>query len=153
MPIQIRRAPVNKMFTEEDLIFSYTTKEAVEDGSLIKIDQKTTSEAAIRFPVYFTQAAWDKYVKVSEGLTGCQDIQGRLWDILFSFAWKAKSCNESVLNFKFNCQIPNAGNWERNEKKSKLPFNFREVTLKAVITGQDVDDPSPDIFIMKPWKD
>jgi len=141
------------MFTSDDLIFSYTTKEAVQDGSLVKVDPEISSGAAIKFPVYFSQAAWQKYVKVPEGITGCQDIQGRLWDILYMFAWKAKTCNESILNFNFNCQIPNAGNWEPNERKSNLPFNFREITLKAVITAQDIDDPSPAIFIMKPWED
>jgi len=36
------------MFSKDDLIFSYTTKQAVADGVLIKADSSTNKDAAMR---------------------------------------------------------------------------------------------------------
>jgi hypothetical protein len=153
MPKQVRRASAKSMFSKDDIIFSYTTQQAVEDGVLIKTDSKLSSEAAILFPVYFTRSVWDKYVKVPEEFKDGQSLKGRLWDILFMFAFQAKKCSGSVLNFQFTCQVPKASEWLDNEKKSSISFQHRDVKLKAVITAQDIDDPSPAIFIMLPWED
>jgi type I site-specific restriction endonuclease len=48
MPKQVRRAAANHMFSKDDIIFSYTTKQAVADGVLIKADTEHSSQAAIR---------------------------------------------------------------------------------------------------------
>lgn len=141
------------MFSKEDLIFSYTTKRAVEDGVLIPADSKLRSEAAIKFPVYFTNAVWDKYVEIPKEFESIQNYNGRLGDILYMFAFQAKKCSGSVLRFRFTCQVPKSLPWMQNEKKSSISFQHREITLKAVITAQDVNDPSPAIFIMLPWED
>jgi hypothetical protein len=54
--------------------------------------------------------------------------------------------------FKFICRLPDKDDWEQNEKmEGDRPM--RTITLKAVIGPQDIDDPSPAIFIMKPWED
>jgi|GEM_PF-730578 len=153
MPKQVRRAAANHMFSKDDIIFSYTTKQAVADGVLIKTDSKLSSEAAILFPVYFTSAVWGKYVKVPEEFKDSQNLKGRLWDILFMFAFRAKNCSGSVLPFRFNCRIPQSEPWLKNEEKSGISFQHRDVVLKAVIAAQDIDDPSPAIFIMLPWED
>jgi hypothetical protein len=58
-----------------------------------------------------------------------------------------------VLKFQFTCQVPKASEWLGNEKKSSISFQHREVKLKAVISAQDIDDPTPAIFIMLPWED
>lgn len=141
------------MFSKDDLIFSYTTKQAVEDGVLIKTDSVQSSNAYIKFPVYFTNTVWDKYIKISDEFKGVQDFNGRLGDILFMFAYQAKKCPGSVLKFRFTCRVPKSFSWSQNETKSSISFQHREVTLKAVISAQDIDDPSPAIFIMLPWED
>jgi len=136
-----------------NLIFSFTTKQAVEDGVLIKADSKLSTEAAIRFPVYFTRTTWEKYVEVPEEFADYQSLTGRLWDILFMFAYQAKKFSGSVMTFSFVCQIPNSEPWAKSEQKSDIGFQHREVTLKAVISAQDIDDASPAVFIMLPWED
>jgi hypothetical protein len=141
------------MFLKDDIIFSYTTKQAVEDGVLVKANSKLSAGSAIKFPVYFTSTVWNKYVKVPEEFKGVQDFNGRLGDILFMFAFQAKKCSEPVLNFQFTCQVPKASEWLKNEVKSSISFQHRDVRLKAVISAQDIDDPSPAIFIMLPWED
>jgi len=153
MPKQVRRAAANHMFSKDDIIFSYTTKQAVADGVLVKADSEQSSRAAIKFPVYFTDTVWNRYVLIPEEFKGIQDLNGRLGDILFMFAFQAKKCSGSVLNFQFTCQVPKASEWLGNEKKSSISFQHRDVKLKAVITAQDIDDPSPAIFIMLPWED
>jgi len=141
------------MFSKDDLIFSYTTKQAVADGVLIKADSSISKEAAIRFPVYLTHRVWEKYVKVPDEFKDVQDQNGRLWDILFMFAFQAKKCTGSLLHFKFNCQVPKSASWSKNETKSSIYFQQREVSLKAVITAEDIDNPSPAVFILLPWED
>ena len=152
-PKQVRRASAKTMFSKDDIIFSYTTKQAVEDGVLIKADSAQSSMAAIKFPVYFTDTVWNRYIVIPDEFKNVQDINARLGDILFMFAFQAKKCPGSVLNFQFTCQVPKASEWLGNEKKSSISFQHRDIKLKAVITAQDIDDPSPAIFIMLPWED
>ncbi|KOH42662.1 DUF6573 family protein [Sunxiuqinia dokdonensis] len=132
----------------------YSTKQAVDDGYLIQVDQKISQEAGIRYPVYLTRAVWDKYVEVPEGMEGHQDQSGRLWDVLFMFAFFGRKETSSHLLFKLRVHLPNTDNWEHNEKVAERSNRLlREVTLKALVTAQDFDDPSPAIFIMKPFED
>ena len=136
-----------------EVICTYTTGEAVEDGSLILVDEKICREAAIKFPVYLTQAVYSKYVQVPKVFKGHQDESGRLWDLLYMFTAKAFKNPASTLEFQFICMLPNVGDWERNEKRIPDMPDHREITLKSVIQARDFDDPSPAIFIMKPNED
>jgi hypothetical protein len=68
-------------------IFTYTTKEAVEDGFLVEIDLKILSEVGIKFPVFLTRSVYDKYVCVPKELEHEQDLDCRLWDLLYMFAF------------------------------------------------------------------
>ena len=137
----------------DNIIYSYTTKQAVEDGVLIKVDAKISSEAGIKYPVYFTDSVWKRYAEVPDEFREIQDLNGRLWEILFMFSLHAKNCSGALFTFRFICQVPNYKIWLSNEKKSDISFQHRDITLKAVITAQDIDDPSPAIFIMLPWED
>ena len=135
------------------IISTYTTKEAVEDGSLVRVADGQSKECGIIYPVYLTQAAWSKYVEVPEGLGNEQDLNGRLWDILWMFMHAAKKCEGATLSFKFVCRLNDDGDWEANEYRHGDARLHRLVKLKAVISAQDIDDPSPAIFIMKPSED
>ncbi len=144
------------LFSEEDLIFSFSTKDAVEEGSLVKVDQKISKEAGIKYPVYLTRAVWDKYVEVPDVLNAGQSIDGRLWDVLYMFAVAARACSGNMLTYQMNVVLADKGDWEPNEKLDPdMDGNrtMRLVTLKSVIQAQDFDDPSPAIFIMKPGED
>jgi hypothetical protein len=65
------------------LIYTYATKQAVEDSILDLISAVTSKEARNIIPVYLTKAVLDRYVEVPSGMEGEQDVSGRLWDILF----------------------------------------------------------------------
>jgi hypothetical protein len=143
-------------FSDWEVIDTYSTKQAVEDGFLVRVDQKISKEAGIKYPVYLTRAVWDKYVELPKGFENVQDLDGRLWDILFMFMFAARACPQATLMYKLNVVLADKGDWEPNEKLDPdLDGNrsMRLVTLKAVIQAQDFDDPSPAIFIMKPSED
>jgi hypothetical protein len=134
------------------IIYTYTTREAVADGTLVKVDSKISQKAGIKYPVYLTRAVYEKYVCVPEELSHEQDHDGRLWDILFVFAFRAKVTSGNSLTFNVIVRLPNKGDWKNNEKRC-ADGNQRQVKLHAVITARDFDDPSPAIFIMKPGED
>ena len=134
-------------------IFTYTTKQAVEDGFLIKIDSKILSEVGIKFPVYLTRSVYDKYVCVSPELNYIEDHEGRLWDLLYMFAFTAKNCKSNKIDFTYIVSLPEKENWEDNEKRLSFCKTNREVTLHSEIRARDFDDPSPAIFILKPHED
>ncbi|MBW8333995.1 MAG: hypothetical protein K0M40_18380 [Prolixibacteraceae bacterium] len=137
-----------------EIISTYSTKEAVDGGFLVKVASEASREAGIKFPVYLTRAAWDKYVEVPKGMEQVQNLSGRLWDVLFMFAFHARNVSSNFLQFDFISFLPDEGNWEANEKLESPENRLnRLVTLKAVIQAQDFDDPSPAIFIMKPNED
>ena len=138
-----------------EVISTYTTKQAVDDGFLVKVESAASKEAGIKFPVYMTRAVWDKYVEVPAGMEGFQDVSGRLWDILYMFTYYAKKGGSGgLMSFKFSCSMPDAGNWERHETlEDPANRNQRLINLKATCQAQDFDDPTPAIFIMKPDED
>jgi hypothetical protein len=134
------------------IISTYTRAEAMEDGVQIAIPEEASKEAGIKFPVFFTQRVYDKYVRVPKGMDH-QDENGRLWDILYMFALQARKASSSVLIFEFVCQLPDDGNWTKYESICEGNQLFRLVTLRAEIGPLDIDDPNPSITIMLPDED
>ena len=135
-----------------NIIASYTRAEAIADGIQVAIPPEITKEAGIKYPVFFTQGVYDKYVKVPRGMNH-QNEEGRLWDILFMFALKARKFDSDELNFQFCCQLPDIGNWTKYEKVCDGNRLLREVTLKAVISPLDLNSPNPAITILFPDED
>lgn len=120
------------MFSEDDIIHTYTRAQAIEDGVLVDVST-TAQEAGLRFPVALTCAVWGQYVEVPEGVEG-QDEAGRLWDILWMLAIAIRGSKDlgDTLNFQL---------YVRNEnRRADL------VTLKAVCGPND--DASPCITVM-----
>jgi hypothetical protein len=68
-------------FSEDDLIFAYTRKQALEDGVLIDVTE-TAKEAGFRYPVAVTAALWADINAIPKSKQSWQDVQGRLWDVL-----------------------------------------------------------------------
>jgi hypothetical protein len=136
-----------------EIIFSYTTKQAIEDGVLFKVDSGILTEIGIKFPVYLTDTVYRRYVEVPADAKGLQDFNGRLFDLLYMFAMAAKQTDSAYLKFKFTCLLRQDATAQANESKSDLSPFHKEITLKSVIAAQDIDDASPAIFIMLPSED
>ena len=135
------------------VIYSYTTKQAVDDGVLVKVDSGILTEIGIKFPVYLTDTVYRRYVEVPADAREHQDLDGRLFDLLYMFALKAKRTDSSRLSFTFVCLLRQDASTQANEKKTDLSRFHKEITLKAVITAQDINDARPAIFIMLPSED
>jgi hypothetical protein len=134
-------------------IYSYTTKQAVDDGVLVKIDSGILTEIGIKFPVYLTDTVYRRYAEVPADARDHQDLDGRLFDLLYMFAMAAKQTDAALMYYKFVCLLRQDSTTQVNESKSDLSRFHKEIKLKAVITAQDIDDASPAIFIMLPWED
>ncbi len=50
------------LFTEADILFSYSREDALADGVLIDLSQ-LASEAGFKFPTAITSAAWDVVIE------------------------------------------------------------------------------------------
>jgi hypothetical protein len=122
-----------------DVIFAYTRKDAIADGSLVDVSQ-TAREAGFKIPVALTRAVWSQYVEVPEGVE-CQDEQGRLWDVLWMCRFGiTQGENRDASEFLYQLQVRN------DNREGEPPL----VTLKAVCGP---DDASPCITIMLPDED
>lgn len=117
-------------------IFSYSRKQAIEDGVLVDVSE-TAKEAGIAVPVALTAEAWSQAVSVDEAAEGYgQSEDGRLWDVLslLRFAAGTAADGQSVITYPV---IVNDG-----------PGKQREVELKAVIGPGD--NLEPVITVMLP---
>ena len=135
------------------VIYSYTTKQAVEDGVLFKVDPGILKEIGIKYPVYLTSVVFRRYVEVPADARDHQNLDGRLFDLLFMFAMSARQTDSALLYYKFVCLLRQDATCQANESKSDLSRFHKEIQLKALITAQDIDDASPAIFIMLPSED
>jgi len=120
-----------------EVIYAYTRAQAIEDGVLVDVTE-TAKEAGIKYPTAVTEALWNGYIEPKERLKDLgQSVQGRLWDVLFLFAFAArgssKGCNELFYSVNFLM--------EREEKCCQ-----ETVELKAVCGPGD--DSSPCITLM-----
>lgn len=78
------------MFTDADVIHTYTRREAIQDGVLVDVSQ-AAREAGFRIPVAMTARAWSECVAWPETESLCQDESGRLWDVVFMAAAAART--------------------------------------------------------------
>src|ERR1035441_8107595 len=81
-----------------NVIYSYTRKQAIEDGVLVDITEMA-KEAGIKYPVAITSTAFFGYVAPDPMPPG-QDLKGRLWDLFTMFKLAAKRTGGPNLEFK-----------------------------------------------------
>jgi hypothetical protein len=116
-----------------DVVYSYTRKQAIEDGVLIDISEESR-EAGLRFPVAMTSTLYDKYIKTD--IPG-QDDSGRLWDVFQIFRYAARGVESDTVLFDVIFLM--------SEMKTE------KVTIKGIIGPGD--DPNPVITFMFPFED
>lgn len=111
-----------------NLIYSYSRKEALEDGVLIDVSE-IAKEAGFIIPTAVTSNLYETYVKPSDAVNQCgQSIEGRLWDILHLLRLSIKDIepDTSILFFHVNFLMQNG---------------IKRVQLKSVIAGGDNGEP------------
>jgi hypothetical protein len=121
---------------ENEIIYSYTRKQAITDGVLIDVTE-LAKEAGFICPIALTSVVYEKYVRVPEDVEDT-DEKGRLWDVLMVLRYAARnSVGRSEVLFQLSLQM--GGN------------EMEIVTLKAVC-GSD-DDGEMCLTVMQPGED
>jgi len=67
----------------EQPIYSYTARQAMEDGVLVELEDDLRREAGYRWPVRITQGIQALITPTQQEARQGQSTEGRLWDILF----------------------------------------------------------------------
>lgn len=147
-------------WTDAPIISRYTRRQAIEDGVLVQLSgpgyagddwvPATCQEAGFRFPLAMTTAAFVDCVSPIDGdgmkLAPCQDIKGRLWDVLWMLKQAIRTHRGPTNLIRFSLRrVPNIPTGSRCHPRPQL------VNLKAVC-GPD-DDGEPCITIMLPEED
>lgn len=125
-----------------EVIYAYTRQQAIEDGVLVDLMQpgfvELVHNAGIKFPVAVTAEAFGDYVELTPmAKEMCNDIKGRLWDVLWMFRQAARKAQGNTLLFDFYSVTDRM-------QPSKC-------TLKAVVGPGDQGEPV--ITLMHPWQD
>ncbi len=144
-----------------EVISTYTRRQAIEDGVLVQLsgpgyegDQwipDMVAEAGIKFPVAMTVETFVDCVSPLEDggakLAPCQDIKGRLWDVLWMLRCAiGRAGSTDIINYELRV-VPNVpADYDKDH-----PPRAKLVRLKAVC-GPD-DDGAPCITIMYPHQD
>lgn len=122
----------------ETIIYSYTRKQALEDGVLIDVTE-TAKEAGFKVPVAVTNGLYAEYIEPSENLKNQgQSVDGRLWDTLYMLHLKILNCPKANTVIFYVAFAMDNGCTET-------------VNVKAVIDGGD--DGNPVLTIMKENED
>jgi hypothetical protein len=129
-----------------DVIYSYTRKQAIEEGVLVDITEMAR-EAGIKYSVTITSTAFFGYVAPDPMPPG-QDLKGRLWDMFTMFKLAARKTDGPNLEFKV--QFVLGGIWvgpaERPVNNIDGTWKLIEVALQAVCGPGD--DSAPVITLM-----
>ncbi|MDA8127659.1 MAG: hypothetical protein M0Z73_03010 [Betaproteobacteria bacterium] len=132
---------MNEIFGE--VIYSYTRKQAIEDGQLICVDE-VAREVGFRIPVAVTRAVWADCVEWGEAdnrRQTYQDEAGRLWDVLW-MAMNAARLGAGAQRLVFQLyRVPRGGR------------GVRLRLVKLVVHIGPGDDGDPVITILLPGED
>ncbi len=124
------------LFTEADIIYSYTRAEAIADGTLVDMTE-LAREAGITCPVAITAAAWVTAIEPPLDAPE-QTVEGRAWDVLNVLVFTArKKAGVSRIDFKVSVKQHSGVS--------------RDIALKALLHPGDAGERV--ITIMLPHED
>lgn len=127
-----------------NVIYAYTRQQAIEDGVLVDLMQPEfidlVRDAGFKFPVAITAEAFGDYVELTpQAIEVCNDIKGRLWDVLWMLrmAIHQHRGDPGEIMYQFYCVT--------DRIKPRL------CNLRAVCGPGDQGEPV--LTIMHPWQD
>ena len=125
----------------DNVIFSYTRKQAIEDGVLVDLTQgelgELLKEAGFKIHTAMTATAFAEAVaKEGEELPAGQDVKGRLWDVLFVLRMAIRKVSGDRVHFEVSVFDGD------NHNKVKLwamvgPGDEAEPVLTIMLEGED----------------
>jgi hypothetical protein len=124
------------MFTEADVVHSYSRAEALEDGQLVDVTDNAR-RAGIKMPVAVTAAVYGLCIEVPPSRARLEDVGGRTHDIVWLLRCAiARKPNGRRVDFSVRCSTPKG---------------IRRVALKALCGPGDVGEPT--VTILLPHED
>jgi hypothetical protein len=123
------------------VISTYTRAQAIADGELIDVST-VAQEATIRFPVALTRALWHDIAAIPAERP-LEDLQGRLWDVLWMGACAMRRAGGSTLTYQLILNL--TGALYDDDRGGPL------YTVK-IVCGPG-DDPRPVLTFMRPDED
>ena len=118
-----------------EVIYVCTRVQAIEDGVLVDVS-RTAKEAGIKWPVALTAEVWALIEDIPEAHAH-EDIQGRLWDVLWmarlAIARSEGSCTETL----YNLILHNSDTSEVQLKIVSGPGDECEPVLTIMLPDQD----------------
>jgi len=117
------------------VIYAYTRKQALADGQQVQAPEALAKEAGFNWPVFITCTVFAEAVEIPPGVQG-QDLQGRLWDLLWMAALEARRPGPQTGPRCFTLLV-------RNDNRRPRPHSYYIEAGPA-----DLDDPAPAITIM-----
>lgn len=133
------------LFTNAEIIHAYTRENALADGNLVDVSEMAR-EAGFKFKTALTRNAYEDCVEWSdednERKGTCQDVPGRLWDVLYMARVAARTTSDNSDRVRFQLyRVPRQGTGHK----------ARLVTLEAVCGPGDAGEPV--ITIQQPGED
>ena len=114
----------------DNIIFSYTWDDAINDGTFIRVDDQIAQEAGFKWPIAVTASLFHQHIKPNKDTDGT----GRMWDILNMFRYA----------------IHNQDNKNRSRCDFIVKLGRENVTLWATVEARTPQNPEPVITIMLP---
>jgi hypothetical protein len=127
------------------VIYSYSRAEAIADGVLIDLGtfsfrpgKTVLQEVGIKFPVAITAAAYAKAIGgVDEPLPPCQDLSGRMFDVVNMLSWAIRrSAGGDRLQYRVSVI-----NWVYRQGARIEATKRENVVLKAICGPGDDAEP------------
>lgn len=126
------------MFENAEVIYTYTRKQAIEDGMQSRLEgehAQSAKEAGYKYPVFITSGVLGLIEQAVNNKKYCNDFAGVLWDILYMSRATGRPVNERMV--KFEVIITGTG-------------RQRTHTMYIECGAMDFDDPAPVLTIMLP---
>lgn len=132
------------VFAHAPVVHTYTRGEAIADGVLVDVTE-TAREAGFTVPTAMTASVHEECVRWTEDDARRkpqfhQDEKGRLWDVVWMAAWKARRAARSGDN-------ASSGEFELRVVPRPGHGRKRVRTLKLVIGPGDADEPVATIML------
>jgi hypothetical protein len=113
------------MFEPEDLIFTYTTKQAIKDGYLVHIPEKITQSFGVKFQALISRNLWDIFELNAKTRKNAFTHMKNM----FSFYIRAVKASEKSRSLNFVTVVHN-----------------HVIDVKVQIRQFDFDDSTPALF-------
>lgn len=127
----------SKIFEDTDVIYTYTRKQAIEDGYQVEVTGDVTKQF-LKYRVFMTEGVFETIQRAVNNEKYCNDFDGILHDIVWMAYLKIKMmADRGTDTVYFKVIITGAGR--------KKYYN-----MVLQIGATDIDDPTPAFTIMFP---